>query len=293
MTDPHHNSYQLLDSGDFRKLEQVGPVRIIRPAAGAVWKASRPDSLWKSADAEFIRSRNGEGRWTFFKKNLPKTWDICSDERIMLRLRFTDFGHIGIFPEHHDGGDIRQAIQQVTARGETFRLLNLFAYTGATSLLAAEAGADVVHVDASKTSVQWARENAGLNPAIRTGIRWITEDVRKFIAREIRRKSVYQGLILDPPSFGRGTRSEVWKIEEDLPPLLESLRELCGKDLSLIRLSAHSPGLTPLTLENLLRQNFSLPHAHFDCHEMLLQGNSDTMNLPSGACAIMRRKAGT
>ena len=287
---PDTNDYKLLDSGGFRKIEQLGPYRVIRPSAAAVWHPRHGRALWDSADAEFVRHSHGEGRWKLQNNRLPASWTLTSDEGLRLIIRLTDFGHVGIFPEHHCGDAFRRPIQQARNSGKPFKLLNLFAYTGAVSLLAASWGAEVVHVDASKTSVQWARENASANYGNDLKIRWITEDVRKFVARELRRASVYQGIVLDPPSFGRGARSEIWKIEEDLPRLLGSLRGLCSKQLAFVKLSAHSPGFTPVALENILRQNFNIPGTRFDHFEMLTAGASGAYPLPSGACCLLSQE---
>ena len=285
------NTYQLLDSGSFRKLEQVGPFRLIRPSAQAVWKPEKSSGLWSSADAEFIRTSHGEGHWKKHNKKLPASWTVSLQGGLKLHIRLTDFGHIGIFPEHHYGDEFKNPILKAKREGKPFKILNLFAYTGAVSLLASSWGAEVVHVDASKTSVQWARDNAALNPEQDMKIRWITEDVKKFVAREIRRKSKYQGIILDPPSFGRGTKSEVWKIEDDLPVLLDDLKQLTGDDFSFMKLSAHSPGFTPVALENMLRSCFNKLSASYQSFEMLTNASPSGLSLPSGACSILSRES--
>jgi len=281
------SGYQLIDSGHFRKLEQVGPYRLIRPSAQAVWKPHLGASGWDQADAEFIRSSHGEGRWKLRNKKMPAQWTISLQGELNMLIRLTDFGHIGIFPEHHYGSDFKAMIQSHKGK-EPFKILNLFAYTGAVSLLSASLGAEVVHVDASKTSVQWARDNAAGNPEKDLRIRWITDDVKKFVARELRRGSRYQGIILDPPSFGRGARGEVWKIEDDLPPLLDSLSQLMADDARFIKLSAHSPGFTPVALENLLKSCFSGKEQTFQSFEMLTPSSAGNMlPLPSGACSFL------
>ena len=281
--------YQLLDTGNFKKLEQVGPYRLIRPAAQAVWSPSLGGSEWINADAEFVRSKQGEGRWEYKNKNLPSQWKIDFFYDLKMFIKLTDFGHIGIFPEHHEGSQLQEIIRSHKGLGE-FRILNLFAYTGAISLLAASLGAHVTHVDASKTSVQWAKENAKLcdKPL---NIRWIVDDVKKFCARELRRNSYYDAIILDPPSFGRGPKGEIWKIEEDIDPFLENLKKLLKKDSSFVQLSAHSPGFTPLVLKNLLSSKIKGSEKEFASFEMTIKEQSKDRLFPCGACCLFAKNS--
>lgn len=281
------DGYQLIDSGKFRRLDQIGPYRIIRPAAQAVWSPLASESEWKKADAEFIRGKQGDGNWKIYNKQLPTEWTISLSNKLKMLVRLTDFGHLGIFPEHHRNIKLMKSIDNHTSSQRNFKILNLFAYTGAISLLTAAMGAEVVHVDASKTSVSWARENANIHPN-KLKIRWIVEDVKKFIAREIRRESKYHAIILDPPSFGRGSKGEVWKIEEDLVPLLEQLYLLQDKNFSFMQLSAHSPGFTPLALYNLLKP-ICPANGDFYYSEMSVKARSGNTELPSGACAVFTR----
>ena len=279
--------YQLIDSGNFRRLDKLGPYRLIRPSAQAVWSPLAPESEWKQADAEFIRGKHGDGSWKVYNKRLPSEWTICLADQLKMVIRLTDFGHLGVFPEHHQNKHLNDIITKRVASKKTFKLLNLFAYTGAVSLSAASLGAEVVHVDASKTSVSWARENASLHPE-ELKVRWIVEDVKKFVAREVRRKSKYQGIVLDPPSFGRGTKGEVWKIEEDLVPLLNQLQELQDEQFCFMQLSAHSPGFTPLALHNLLKP-ICPQDGNIHYSEMSVKSKIGHNELPSGACAVFTR----
>ena len=208
------SSYQLLDSGDGKKIERFGPVSLVRPAAGAVWEPEHR-RLWKNADAEFSREREG---WRWERNGrLPEQWE-ATHHQLRFILKRTDFGHVGLFPEH---AAIWDWVRSRIAERPAIQVLNLFAYSGGATLAAAAAGAQVCHVDASKGMVEWARENAALNGLEQHPIRWIVDDVFKFLAREARRGRRYDGIILDPPSFGRGKRGEVFKVEEDLIPLLD------------------------------------------------------------------------
>ncbi|MEZ4742006.1 MAG: class I SAM-dependent methyltransferase [Bdellovibrionota bacterium] len=289
------DQYQLLDSGGFRKLEQVGPFRLIRPSLQAVWQPRLPEIEWKKIDAIFTRGKGGDGRWKILRKNLPEHWPI-QIESITALIRLTDFGHIGIFPEHHHWQRLNKQIQTKNAsanfRSEadnSFKLLNLFAYTGIASLLAASMGAFVVHVDASKTSVGWGRENAQASN-LDGSIRWIVDDVQKFLAREIRRGSRYDAVVLDPPSFGRGPKGNLWKIEDHLVLLLQQIREVLADDVSFVQLSAHSPGMTPITLHNLLSDGLAGYRGKITADEMwVTEAGENGRKLPSGACAVFER----
>lgn len=292
--------YQLLDSGDFQKLEQVGPYRLVRPAAQAVWRPRLAKSEWAKADAVFTRFSGGDGRWDV-KNRLPEAWRLSVPKLGELVLKLTDFGHLGIFPEQHANWFrlVDLVRERIAARGEKlnaeqpFQVLNLFAYTGGSSLAAARGGAHVVHLDASKTSVSWARENAEACGLASHPVRWIVDDVQKFVAREVRRGSKYHGIILDPPSYGRGTKGETWKIEEHLPPLLDQLKQILADDYAFVLLSAHSEGYTPIALRNLLSEICPAAQGDFDAAEMVVEETSELgvpRLLPSGAhCYYVRR----
>jgi 23S rRNA (cytosine1962-C5)-methyltransferase len=278
-----HNTYRLLDSGNFEKLEQVGPFRIIRPSPQAVWKPSQP-KLWGKVDAHFKRFAGGDGKWNIENPNLKKPW-LIEYGGLNLQIEITDFGHLGLFPEQRMNWQrIRNLCHQGSRDGEEFHVLNLFAYTGGSSLAAAQGGAQVAHVDASKTSVAWARLNADVNNLTTAPIRWLTDDVQKFVAREIRRNRLYKGIILDPPTFGRGTAGETWKIEENLIDLLDALKGILHPDFSFFLLSSHSTGYTPIAMQNLLGSLLKGVKGRFIAEEMLVDEDGGTGRaLPSGA----------
>ena len=280
--------YQLIDAGNFKKLEKFGPYLISRPSAQAVWRPSLPQSEWKKADALFTRNSGGDGKWTKFNRKLPEHWDLDVDG-IKMRIRLTDFGHTGIFPEHHQLPILARNIEKKVSQGKEFKLLNLFAYTGAVSLVGAHAGAHVTHIDASKTSVAWARENADISNLGDKPIRWIVEDVQKFVQREVKRGNKYHGIVLDPPSFGRGPKGDVWKIEEHLFELLDNLKQILDEDYSFIQLSAHSQGYTPIALENLLSEIVDAKTGKFTSFEMCMDPQNGDKRLPVGACALFER----
>lgn len=277
------DDYELIDSGDGRKLERFGPYTIVRPSAAAVWRPSLPEREWGRADAWF--DRDGGNSWTSREK-LPETWSI-EVEGLRFVLSTTDFGHLGIFPEQRDAWRwIRRALGPVVAGcAEPPAVLNLFAYSGGATLAAAAAGAAVCHLDASRGMVARARDNARLNGFEQRPIRWIVEDVGKFLEREHRRGSRYRAVILDPPSFGRGKSGEVYKIEKHLQATLDSCVALLDDPLFLL-LSCHTPAYTPQTLLNIMEQAMRGFRGKVVAGEMLLRGAAGVMPLPSGVFSL-------
>lgn len=266
------SEYQLLDSGDGAKLERFGPYTLIRPASQAVWQPQLGKKEWDKADAHF--TREGSNQWV---KPIRKEWSVTA-AGIQFRLDATDFGHLGIFPEQEI---FWEWIQKETRPG--MRVLNLFAYSGGSTMAAALAGAEVVHLDASKGMVDWARENASLNRLEKKPIRWIVDDAIKFLKREVKRGNLYDAIILDPPSFGRGAQGEVFKIDEHIIPLLTLCRDLLSKQAKYLLFSCHTPGYTPTVMHNLLKQLH--PKGRIDAGEMVLKGAPGVFSLPSGSFA--------
>lgn len=271
-----NDNYTLIDSGKGYKLEKFGPYTISRPCSQAVWEPQLPQEIWDKADAFF--SREGQNKW-MPKKKLPDIWKINVAD-ITFKISPTDFGHLGIFPEQKE---FWHWIQKEVTKGK--RVLNLFAYSGGATLAAAKGGAEVCHLDASKGMVAWARENAALNHLEEAPIRWIIDDVFKFLAREIRRESRYDAIILDPPSFGRGAKGEVFKIEEEITNLLKTCRELLTDKPLFILFSCHTPGFSPLVMEHLLKQALEGIPGRIDSGEMVLDGEKGVLSVPSGTYA--------
>ena len=271
------NSYTLLDSGHGRKLERFGTVTLDRPCAQAVWNPSKP-KLWNDADASF--SRKDGLQWTG-RDALPDAWE-ADIEGVRMKLATTDFGHLGVFPETRALWRwIRETLQaQSKARKEPLQFLNLFAYSGGATLAAAQSGAHCCHVDASKGMVAWARENAALNKLEDHPIRWIVDDVNKFLQREARRGRRYDAVLLDPPSFGRGKSGELYKIEQALMETLQLVKDVLSDQPAFVYLTSHTPGFTPTVLSNLLQQ--LLPKGTLEQGEMLLEGEADVLDVPSG-----------
>lgn len=277
------DSYSLIDSGDGRKLERFGPFLLERPAAQAVWKAQLSEREWQKADAVFMRE--GDVKWNK-KQILPDFWQT-SASGLIFKISPTDFGHLGIFPEQRNFWQwIQTTIAQAKqTRREPINVLNLFAYSGGSTLAAAKAGAHVCHLDASKGMVAWARENAALNGLENAPIRWIVDDVNKFLQRELRRDKRYDAIILDPPTFGRGSQGELFKIEEHLPIILRNCRALLTDQPLFILFSCHTPGFTPMVMNHLLRQMMAEFPGEVDVGEMLLTGENQVLPLPSGSYA--------
>ncbi|MEI8242345.1 MAG: class I SAM-dependent methyltransferase [bacterium] len=274
-------TYELLDSGIGRKLERFGRYVLVRPCAQALWQPLRPPAEWLAADATFDRE---EGQRWQGRDRLPDQWFV-EVEGVRFRLSGTDFGHLGIFPEQREGWrGLRQALREAAVRrtGVRLRALNLFAYSGGSTLAAAHEGAEVCHLDASAGMVQWARENAALNSLQAAPIRWIVDDAHKFLAREIKRGRRYDVIILDPPSFGRGAQGEIYKIERDLPHTLELCRQLLSDTPLLVLLSAHTPGVTPTVLQHLLQDALGSASGRYGGGEMLLTGGSGVRPVPNG-----------
>ncbi len=271
------NEYELLDSGDGRKLERFGDVILSRPCAQALWQPQHPER-WGQATASFDREQGL--RW-HGRSAVPPSW-VVPINGIRMKLSTTDFGHLGVFPETRALWDwITETLTPHAGRsGGPPQVLNLFAYSGGAKLAAARAGCAVCHLDASRGMVDWARENAVLNGLNEAPIRWIVDDVNKFLDREIRRGRRYDAVMLDPPSFGRGKGGELYKIEQDLLATLQKCKAVLSDDPLFLLLTSHTPGFTPGVLSNLLLQ--LLGPGRLESGEMLLTGESDVLAVPNG-----------
>ena len=268
------DDYELIDSGDGRKLERFGKYVLARPCSQAMWRPAKSAADWAKADASFDREdgNNWHGR-----ANLPKEWPIVTAD-IKFKLGGTDFGHLGIFPEQRAQWCWIRDILKRSSDVQPFKVLNLFAYSGGSTLASALGGAEVCHLDASKGMVEWARENARLNGLADHPIRWIVDDAHKFMKREIRRGHRYDAIILDPPTFGRGAGGEMYKIERDLKETLSLVADLLSEKPLFVLFSSHTPGLSVQVAENILGQLW--PRAKLESGEMLLEGRA--LPCPSG-----------
>ncbi|MFC5386282.1 RsmD family RNA methyltransferase [Aquamicrobium segne] len=265
--------YALLDSGDGRKLEQYGPYRIVRPEGQAIWRPALPDREWQCADAVFTGNTDeeGMGRWHFPRNLLGETWPMKHDGIDYLG-RFTSFRHVGVFPEQgshwdHMAGLIENARRPV-------KVLNLFGYTGLASLVAARAGAEVTHVDASKKAIGWARENQEVARLADKPIRWIVEDAMKFAEREERRGSRYDIILFDPPAYGRGPKGEVWQLFEHLPALADICRSILTPKPLAVVLTAYSIRASFFAIHTLMRDTFAGKGGTVESGELIIREKS-------------------
>lgn len=268
------SDYELLDSGENMKLERFGGIIVARPETQALWKKARPE-LWSSAHAEFA-FRDGKGEWKMHKP-VPESWELSWREARFL-ARLTGFKHVGIFPEQSPNWEW---LAEKVSTLERPNVLNLFGYTGVATLAAARAGARVTHVDASKQSLDWAHENARLSGVSEDAVRWIPDDALAFAKREARRGAKYDGIILDPPAFGRGTKGEVWKIEEDLPALLASLKEIFSDAPgSFFLLNGYAAGYAPRSFAQAVESVFADSGSEYG--ELHIKESSTERVIPAG-----------
>ena len=263
------DDYELIDSGDGRKFERFGAYTLVRPCSQAMWRP-RDAAAWRTATASF--DREDGNRW-HGRNALPKEWTI-ETAGIRFKLGGTDFGHLGIFPEQREQWKwiretVKGGVEKRKGKGGSVSVLNLFAYSGGSTIAAAQGGAEVCHLDAAKGMVQWARENAALNGLQDRPVRWIADDVHKFLRREVRRGRRYDAVILDPPTFGRGANGELYKIERDLQETLGLVRDVLSETPIFVLFSSHTPGLSCRVAENIIRQAFPACRS-VEADEMLL-----------------------
>lgn len=271
--------YEVLDCSGGEKLERWGDYRLIRPDPQVIWQTERTQKEWRRPNGHYHRSNRGGGEWEFF--DLPEQWSIRYDD-LVFQLKPFSFKHTGLFPEQAVnwdwfGNKIREA-------GRPIKVLNLFAYTGGATAAAAKAGAAVTHVDASKGMVTWAKENAKSSGLENAPIRWIVDDCVKFVEREIRRGNHYDGIIMDPPSYGRGPKGEIWKIEDSIYPFIELCTQLLSDDPLFFLVNSYTTGLQPAVLtymmSTLITKRFG---GHVEAEEIGLPVSGNGLVLPCGA----------
>ncbi len=280
-TQPSRN-YALLDSGNGRKLERYGPYIVERPEGQAIWQPQLGNKHWKNADAVFTgdKDEDGMGRWLFPKNPLGETWPLTWEShngRIDFLGRFTSFRHVGVFPEQAAHWQFME--DNILAGGRQIKLLNLFGYTGIASLVAANAGAHVTHVDASKKAIGWARENQELAGLSSKPVRWICDDAVKFCEREVRRGNHYDAIILDPPKFGRGPRGEVWQLFEALPHMIDLCRELISDTPAFVVLTSYSIRSSFFSMHELMQEVFGDCSGQLQSGELILKTENSNRSL--------------
>lgn len=275
------NDHALLDSGNGVKLEQYGRLRVVRPEAQAIWKPELTERDWKRVDAIFTgdTSEEGAGRWNFPQGKLDETWPLKWDG-IPFKGRFTSFRHVGVFPEQAAHWRFaEEKIKSHKPQQEQFRLLNLFGYTGLASLIGARAGAHVTHVDASKKAIGWARENQDMAELSDRPIRWICEDAVRFCEREVRRGNTYDGILLDPPKYGRGPKGEVWQLFEHLPHMLDLVHDLTTDNSSFVVLTAYSIRSSFYAMHEIMREKFADRTGDLESGELVLRTRNSERRL--------------
>ncbi len=292
LTPTHFHDYELIDTGHFEKLERFGQYITIRPEPQAVWNKKLSDKEWeKKAHVKFVPKNSSSGNWKKFKE-MPDRWNMSYQIRnskseirnITLRLALTSFKHVGVFPEQAVNWDfIYDAVRDISV--EQPKILNLFAYTGAASLAAKTAGADVIHLDSIKQVVSWAKENMELSKL--DNIRWLVEDAMTFVKREIKRGKKYHGIILDPPAYGHGPNGESWKLENEINEMMRMVAQLLDEKHFLI-LNTYSLGFSSMILDNILDQYFD-KNIKRETGEIFLQSTT-LQKLPLGVFA--RHKKG-
>lgn len=275
----HWKDYEVIDTSCGEKLERWGRYILLRPDPQVIWKTEKTVPEWNRLNGHYHRSSKGGGEWEFFK--LPEEWTISYRE-LNFRLKPFSFKHTGLFPEQAVNWD--WCSERIREAGRPVKVLNLFAYTGGATLAAASAGASVTHVDASKGMVTWAKENAAASHLEDAPVRWLVDDCVKFVEREIRRGNKYDGIIMDPPSYGRGPKGEIWKIEESIYPFVELAAQLLSDDALFFLINSYTTGLQPAVLSYMLSTVIQKKRGgEVQSSEIGLPVSSNGLLLPCGA----------
>jgi len=272
--------YQLLDSGDGNRLEKFGQFMLQRPDPQIIWKKKLMDTDWEKADAIFKRISEDKGQW--IKKNIPEKW-LLKYKNLSFWLKMSPFKHTGVFPEQHLQWDF--IAEKIISAQRPISVLNLFAYTGIATLAAAAAGAKVTHVDASKPTIGWARENQEASNLADKPIRWILDDAVKFVQREIKRGSRYDAIMLDPPVFGHGPDGRVWKFNHDFPRLMDLCRQVLSATPLFLLVNAYAISSSSLMLENVLEDYLGKDSGKITVGELALQESQQKRLLSTGIFA--------
>ena len=279
--------YELIDCSEGERLERWGKYILIRPDPQVIWSTPKTNGLWYNADARYIRSSSGGGSWDVYKK-LPDVWQIGYSE-LKFNIKPMGFKHTGIFPEQAVNWDMTARVIADAHRND-IKMLNLFAYTGGATVSAMNAGATVAHVDASKGMVQWAKENAESSGVSDRPVRWLVDDCKKFVEREIRRGNRYDIIIMDPPSYGRGPGGEVWKLENEVYSLCGLCAKLLSDDALLFLINSYTTGLSPSVMSYILGSLIVPQHGgKVSADEIGLPVTDSGLVLPSGASAYWTR----
>lgn len=280
--------YELLDSSDGERLERWGDIVLIRPDPQVIWQTPKTHPLWKQADARYRRSNKGGGQWEVYRDH-PDEWTV-SYKDLTFKIKPMGFKHTGLFPEQAVNWDYLRDV--ITASGrEDVKVLNLFAYTGGATVAALKAGASVVHVDASKGMVAYAKDNAALSGVADRSVRWLVDDCLKFVQREIRRGNTYDIIIMDPPSYGRGPGGEVWQLEEKIFEFVSTCEQVLSDDPLMVLINSYTTGLSPSVMQYILGSVIVPSHGGVvTCDEIGLPTTQTGLCLPCGATAVWRNE---
>ena len=280
--------YEVIDTSKGEKLERWGEYRLVRPDPQVIWDTKRNEKEWRRKNGHYHRSKKGGGEWEFF--DLPKKWKIHYRD-LTFWLQPFSFKHTGLFPEQAVNWDwFSSIIKKEVEKGKEVKVLNLFAYTGGATLAAAAAGAKVTHVDASKGMVNWAKENAAASGLFDAPIRWLVDDCVKFVEREIRRGNHYDAIIMDPPSYGRGPKGEIWKIEESIYPFLQLCTNILTEKPLFFLVNSYTTGLQPAVLTYMMSTVLKPFGGQVVAEEIGLPVTSNGLVLPCGASGRWSRK---
>ena len=278
--------YELIDCSDGERLERWGDIILIRPDPQIIWSTGKKNPLWRKAHARYHRSNKGGGSWEMYKK-VPDSWSI-NFKNLVFNIKPMGFKHTGVFPEQAVNWEWMQ--NKIKEENRPLKILNLFGYTGCATLACMEAGASVCHVDASKGMVTWAKENAVSSNIADRPVRWLVDDCVKFVQREIRRGNKYDGIVMDPPSYGRGPNGEVWKIEEKLYSLIELCIQVLTDNPTFFILNSYTTGLSPAVMEYLLNvQLKSKFGGKVSSDEIGLRVTETNLSLPCGSTVIWEK----
>ena len=278
--------YEVLDTSSGEKLERWGDYLLVRPDPQVIWDTPKKEKGWRKMNGHYHRSSKGGGEWEFFQ--LPKEWTIeyslPINKKLTFHLKPFSFKHTGLFPEQAANWNwFSQLIADAVSKGRQVKVLNLFAYTGGATLAAAAAGASVTHVDASKGMVTWAKENAISSGLKDAPIRWLVDDCVKFVEREIRRGNHYDAIIMDPPSYGRGPKGEIWKIEESVYPLIQLCSQILTDNPLFFLINSYTTGLQPAVLSYMISTVLGTANGTVTASEIGLPVSSNGLVLPCGA----------
>ncbi|SDB42680.1 23S rRNA (cytosine1962-C5)-methyltransferase [Ruminococcaceae bacterium FB2012] len=280
--------YKIIDTSEGDKLESWGGRILVRPDPQIIWKTPHKSELWSKADAVYHRSAKGGGEWEY-RKRLPESWEIGYGE-LRFVIRPTGFKHTGLFPEQAVNWDLMGEL--IRNAGRPIKVLNLFAYTGGATLACAAAGASVSHVDASKGMVQWARDNAAASGLSDRPIRWLVDDCEKFVKREIRRGNLYDAVVMDPPSYGRGPGGEVWKLEDSVYELVKTCADVLSDDPLFFLLNSYTTGLSPSVMAYIISEIITPKYGgSVSADEIGLPVEKASMPLPCGSTAVWTNSA--